>query len=101
MAEPEWMVALLCSPGGAVHPQISQGHRVCPEGGNGTQMTHEESDLGTAAFLVVRGNRLEGLTPVDGRRYAFRFMDPEGTAPGAALAYLAGESVPAKALIAA
>lgn len=57
---------------------------------------HLESDLGTAAFLVVRGFRLLGLVPNGGRRYAFRF---EGTAAEAALAYLQAETVPARALM--
>lgn len=59
------------------------------------------SDLGTAAFLVVRGFRLLGLTP-DGRgRFMFRFDDPENKATAASMAYLQGDSVPARALIAA
>lgn len=62
---------------------------------------HLQSDLGIAAFLVVRGFRLLGLT-ADGRgRFMFRFDDPENRAAGVAMAYLQGESMPARALIAA
>jgi len=62
---------------------------------------HLQTDLGTAAFLVVRGFRLLGLAP-DGRgRFMFRFDDPDDRAASAALGYLQGESVPARALIAA
>lgn len=60
-----------------------------------------EADLGTAAFLIVRGFRLLGLVPDGGRRYAFRFEDPQGDAAEGALAYLRGDAVPAKALVAA
>ena len=62
---------------------------------------HQESDLGTAAFLQVRGFRLLGLSPLGGRRWGFRFADPNGDAAQAALAYLQGESVPARSLISA
>jgi hypothetical protein len=62
---------------------------------------HLESDLGTAAFLVARGFRLLGLAPDGGSRYAFRFSDPDGQATTAALAYLQGAEVSAKALVAA
>ena len=62
---------------------------------------HMESDLGTAAFLQVRGYRLLGLSPLGGRRWGFRFADPESTAAQAALAFLQGESVAARSLIAA
>ena len=63
---------------------------------------HRESDLGTASFLVVKSFRLLGLAPDGGSgRYAFRFEDSDGKAAEAALAYLQGESLPAKALIAA
>jgi hypothetical protein len=62
---------------------------------------HVQSDLGTAAFLVVRGFRLLGLAQ-DGRgRFQFRFDDSDDRAANAALGYLQGESVPARALIAA
>lgn len=66
-----------------------------------SQREHLESDLGTAAFLVVRNFRLLGLVPNGGNRYAFRFADPDDKASETAMAYLQGESVPAKALIAA
>lgn len=66
-----------------------------------TQREHLEADLGTAAFLVVRGFRLLGLAPNGNGRYAFRFADSDGKVGEAGLAYLQGESVPAKALIAA
>ncbi len=62
---------------------------------------HLESDLGTAAFLVVRGFRLVGLTPNGGSRYAFRFADPDSKAAGAAMDYLGGDTASAKAIIAA
>jgi hypothetical protein len=63
---------------------------------------HIEADLGTAAFLVVRGFRLLGLTQNSASgRYSFRFENAEAKAEEAALDYLQGESVPAKALIAA
>ncbi len=62
---------------------------------------HMESDLGTAAFMQVRGFRLLGLSPLGGRRWAFQFANPDGDAAQAALAYLQGESVPARSLIAA
>ena len=62
---------------------------------------HVESDLGTAAFLVVRGFRLLGLMHNGGGRYAFRFDDPNEKASEAALSYLQGECVPARALVAA
>ena len=60
---------------------------------------HLESDLGTAAFLVVRGFRLVGLTPHGGARYAFRFADPDSKAAGAAMDYLGGDTASAKAII--
>ncbi len=62
---------------------------------------HLESDLGTAAFLVVRGFRLLGLEPNGSGRYAFRFEDPQDKTAAAALAYLQGENVPARAFAAA
>ncbi len=62
---------------------------------------HRESDLGAAAFLVVRGFRLLGLVANGGGRFSFRFADPDGAAAEAAMGYLQGESVPARALIAA
>jgi len=62
---------------------------------------HVESDLGTAAFLVVRGFRLLGLMPNGGGRYAFRFDDSNEKASEAALSYMQGECVPARALVAA
>ena len=52
-----------------------------------------------AAFLHVRGFRLLGLSPIRPGRYAFRFSDPEGMAEEAAMAYLAGEPVAARALV--
>jgi hypothetical protein len=60
---------------------------------------HLESDLGTAAYLVVRDFRLLGVVPEGGGRFAFRFDDPDGTAASATMAYLQGEAVPAKALL--
>jgi len=62
---------------------------------------HLESDLGTAAFLQVRGFRLLGLAPSGAGRYAFRFADPDGEAAQAALGYLQGEVVAAQSLVAA
>lgn len=62
---------------------------------------HHESDLGAAAFLVVRGFRLLGLAANDGKRFSFRFADPDGAAAEAAMAYLQGDSAPARALISA
>ena len=65
------------------------------------QSEHLEADLGTAAFLVVQGFHLLGLAPNGKGRYAFRFQDHDGTVAQAALAYLQGQSVPARALVAA
>ncbi len=62
---------------------------------------HMEQDLGTAAFLQVRGFRLLGLAPTGAGRYAFRFADPDGEASAASLAYLQGEAVAAYSLVAA
>jgi hypothetical protein len=62
---------------------------------------HLESDLGTAAFLVVRGFPLLGLKRIGGSRFGFRFADPRGEASGTAMAYLRGEAAPAKMLFAA
>ena len=62
---------------------------------------HLEQDLGTAAFLQVRGFRLLGLAPSGAGRYTFRFADPDGEAAQAALAYLQGEAVAAYSLVAA
>lgn len=62
---------------------------------------HLECDLGTAAFLVVRGFPLLGLQHLNGSRFGFRFGDPAGKAGAAAMSYLQGESVPAKQLVAA
>ena len=62
---------------------------------------HLESDLSTAAFLVVRGFRLLGLVPDGGSRFAFQFEDPQGHAAEHAMAYMQGEAVPARALVAA
>ena len=62
---------------------------------------HQESDLGTAAFMQVRGFRLLSLSPLGGGRLAFRFADPDGAAAQDGLAYLQGESVPARSLISA
>lgn len=45
-------------------------------------LDHLETDLGVAAFLVVRGFRVLGLdAPEGGSRYAFRFADPERLPP--------------------
>ena len=61
---------------------------------------HVESDLGIAAFLMAKGHQLLGLVQI-GDRYAFRFADEDGDASRAALAYIQGESIPARSLIAA
>ena len=60
-----------------------------------------ESDLGAAAFLVVRGFRLLELVASDGQRYEFCFEDSEGKAADAVMGYLQGECVSARELIAA
>lgn len=60
---------------------------------------HLESDLGTAAFLIVRGFRLLGLVPNGSGRYAFRFEDGGEKAGGTAMAYLQGATVSARALM--
>ncbi len=67
------------------------------------QQTKEylQHDLGTAAFLVVKGFRFLGLVNKGGGRYAFRFADEDGRAAETSLGYMQGESVPARALIAA
>ncbi len=57
-----------------------------------------EADLGTAAFLVVRGHKLLGLKP-DGRRYLFCFADSDGKAAEDGMEYLQGASISAMALI--
>ncbi len=57
-----------------------------------------EADLGTAAYLVTKGHRLLGLVESGPGRFAFRF---ESAACEAALDYLQGDSVPARALVAA
>ena len=61
---------------------------------------HLESDLGKAAFLIVKGFRVLGLTDVGRGRYAFRFENGEDAAK-ATLGYMQGEAVSAKALISA
>ena len=65
------------------------------------QDEHLEQDLGTAAFLQVRGFRLMGLAPSGAGRYVFRFVDPDGKATQAVLGYLQGEAVAAYSLVAA
>jgi hypothetical protein len=62
---------------------------------------HLEPDLGTAAFLVVRGFPLLGLKRIGGSRFGFRFADHTGKGKAAAMAYLQGESASAKMLFAA
>lgn len=57
---------------------------------------HLEPDLGTAAFLQVRGFRLLGLHPLTAGRWAFRFADPQCNAPDSAMDYLRGEPVSAR-----
>ena len=71
-----------------------------PPAKTATLMEHLEYDLGTAAFLTAKGLRLLGLADAGRGRYAFRFADGEAAAQ-AALDYMQGEAVPAKALIAA
>lgn len=60
-----------------------------------------ESDLGAAAFLIVRGFRLLDLVAGDGQRYRFCFEDAEGKAADAVMGYLQGECVSGRELIAA
>jgi hypothetical protein len=60
-----------------------------------------ESDLGAAAFLIVRGFRLLELIGTEGQRYRFCFEDTEGKAADAVMGYLQGESVSGRELIAA
>jgi hypothetical protein len=63
---------------------------------------HLEFDLGAAAFLIVRGFSLVSLEPdPSGRRFAFRFDDPEGAIKAASLDYFRGASAPARDLISA
>ena len=62
---------------------------------------HLEPDLGTAAYLKVRGFRLLGLALLEGRRYGFRFADPDWLAAQAALDYLQGKAIAANSLVAA
>lgn len=66
-----------------------------------TTVEYLESDLGTAAFLVVRGFRLLGVEPLDRGRLAFRFADESGKAKDAALEFLSGASVVARDFVAA
>jgi|ERR1035438_2465037 hypothetical protein len=63
---------------------------------------YDSSDLGTAAFLVVKGLQLLGATPdAEGRRYLFRFVDPHSQGQALAMAYQSGEAVPARDIVAA
>jgi len=62
---------------------------------------HCESDLNVASFLLAKGVDLLGLR-LDGRgRYAFRFANDDHRATDAAVAFVRGDVVSAKALIAA
>jgi hypothetical protein len=63
--------------------------------------TFMESDLGAAAFLVVRGFKLIDLVRVGSERYGFCFDDAVGNAAEAAMGYLQGECVSARELVAA
>jgi len=69
--------------------------------GNGQMKEHSESDLNVASFLFASGFRLLGLRLVGRGRYAFRFADENEQAAGAAMAYLQGEVISAKALVGA
>ena len=60
---------------------------------------HLEHDLGTAAFLVVRGFKLIGLQRKGGQRYAFCFDDPDCRASSVAALYFQGDPVPARSLV--
>ena len=62
---------------------------------------YRESDLGIAAYLVVKGFPILGLERVNGRRYAFRFEDENGQTAAAAMSYIHGDCVPAKQLVSA
>ena len=64
-------------------------------------MDHLERDLGAAAYLLAKGFRLLRLAPQGRGRYSFRFADPEGHTAEASLGYFQGDSVSAKALVAA
>ena len=67
---------------------------------NGMAMEHFESDLGVAAFLMVRGYRLLGLDAPEGSsRLVFRFADPKRLAAEAVLHYLDGENALARAIV--
>lgn len=66
------------------------------------QNEYVEPDLGTAAFLLVRGLRLLGLADIgqsERSHYAFRFADPNNTASQLTLDYLRGDNAPAKAIV--
>jgi hypothetical protein len=62
---------------------------------------YRESDLGIAAYLVVKGFPILGLERVNGRRYAFRFEDENGQTACAAVAYLRDDCVSARQLVGA
>lgn len=60
---------------------------------------HIQSDLGIAAYLLARNFRLLGLQTTDGRRYFFRFSDPDGKAETEVVGYLTGASVVAREIV--
>jgi len=61
----------------------------------------EESDLGIAAFLVVRGFVLVDLVDSGGGRLSFIFDDTAGNAAEASMGFVRGESVSAREFVAA
>ncbi len=63
------------------------------------EQEHIESDLGIASFLLVGNFKLLGLDTNDGRRYLFRFADPERKAEGQVMGYLQGASAVARELV--
>lgn len=60
--------------------------------GGGPELPQEEtwetSDLGTAAFVHLRGLPILGARRVEGDRFVFRFRDPEGVGEALQIDYL-------------
>jgi hypothetical protein len=68
---------------------------------NARTTERRESDLGVAAYLVVKGFSVLGLEPAAGRRLNFRFDNEGGAADAAALAYMHDDCVSARQLVGA
>jgi hypothetical protein len=60
---------------------------------------HMESDIGAAAFLLVRGFKVTGLKQIGPHRYGFCFADSGRTAAKEVQGYFAGATAQAKALL--